>query len=201
MREQMARIHVDRPDKLGRIEILGYTIQRPNARAHDKLAASMRGRSAMTNASKPSWIVRIPTPLWLLGMIGLALLVDWSIQLPAIVRYQPAGILLIVAGLTLSMWARVTFKQNSAEIYPWAEAHSALVTSGPFRFSRNPMYLGIWVIGVGAALVAGTWLMWLVPVSLFVLDNFVIIPFEERSMERTFGDAYRAYRANVRRWI
>ena len=63
------------------------------------------------------------------------------------------------------------------------------------------MYLGLIVIGVGAALLAGTWLMWLVPVVLFVLDNFVIIPYEERSVERALGDAYRAYKARVRRWL
>ena len=155
----------------------------------------------MTDTSKPSWIVRIPTPLWLLGLIVVALLIDWPLQLPAIVQHQPAGIALIVAGFALSAWARLTFRKNSAEIYPWSQAHSAFVTGGPFRFSRNPMYLGLIVIGIGAALVAGTWLMWLVPVLLFVLDNFVIVPFEERSMERTFGESYRAYRARVRRWI
>ena len=107
----------------------------------------------------------------------------------------------IVAGAALSGWARLTFKRVDAEIYPWSPTHSSFVTSGPFRISRNPMYLGILVIGVGAALVAGTWLMWLVPVLLFVLDNFVIIPFEERSMEQTFGDTFRAYRGRVRRCL
>jgi protein-S-isoprenylcysteine O-methyltransferase Ste14 len=155
----------------------------------------------MTDTNKPSLIVRIPTPLWLIGMIVVALLVELPLQLPAIVQHQPAGVALIVLGIALSAWARLTFKAQHAEIFPWSDAHSALVTNGPFRFSRNPMYLGLLVIGVGAALVAGTWLMWLVPVLLFVLDNFVIIPYEERSMERTFGDAYRAYRSRVRRWI
>jgi protein-S-isoprenylcysteine O-methyltransferase Ste14 len=155
----------------------------------------------MTDVTKPSLIVRIPTPLWLIGMIIVALLVDLSLQLPAIVQHRPAGVVLIVVGLALSAWARLTFSKHRAEIFPWSEAHSTLVATGPFRFSRNPMYLGLLVIGVGAALVAGTWLMWLVPVLLFVLDNFVIIPYEERSMERTFGDAYRAYRSRVRRWI
>jgi protein-S-isoprenylcysteine O-methyltransferase Ste14 len=152
-------------------------------------------------ASKPSWVVRIPTPLWLLGLIGAALLIDWPLQLPAIVQQRPVGMVLIVAGLAFSVWARQTFRKQSAEVLPWSETHSALVMSGPFRVSRNPMYLGILVIGVGTALVAGTWLMWLVPVLLFVLDNFVIIPFEERSMEQTFGDAFRAYCARVRRWV
>jgi protein-S-isoprenylcysteine O-methyltransferase Ste14 len=155
----------------------------------------------MTDISKPSLIIRIPTPIWLIGMIVVALLVDLRLQLPAIVQHRPAGVALIVLGIALSAWARLTFKRHNAEIFPWSETHSALVATGPFRFSRNPMYLGLLVIGVGAALVAGTWLMWLVPVLLFVLDNFVIIPYEERSMERTFGDTYCAYRSRVRRWI
>ena len=155
----------------------------------------------MTDAGKPSLIVRIPTPLWLIGLVILALLIDWPLQLPAVVQQQPLGIALIVAGLAFSGWARLTFKRVNAEIMPFSETHSTFVTSGPFRISRNPMYLGIFVVGVGAALVAGAWLMWLVPVLLFVLDNFVIIPFEERSMEQTFGDTFRAYRARVRRWI
>ena len=78
---------------------------------------------------------------------------------------------------------------------------SSLVRSGVYRFTRNPMYLGLVVIALGAALTAGTWLMWLVPIIVFTLDQFVIIPFEERSMERAYGDAYRGYKARVRRWI
>ncbi|HEY7672575.1 MAG TPA: isoprenylcysteine carboxylmethyltransferase family protein [Gammaproteobacteria bacterium] len=150
---------------------------------------------------RPSWIVRIPTPLWLLGLIGAALLIDWPLQLPAILQQRELGIALIVVGLAFSAWARQIFRIENAEIMPSSDTHSSIVTRGPFGFSRNPMYLGILVIAVGAALIAGTWLMWVVPVVLFVLDNFVIIPFEERSMESTFGDAFRAYRARVRRWI
>jgi len=155
----------------------------------------------MSDATKPSWIVRIPTPLWLIGLIVVALCVDVLLQAPALVQHRPTGVVLILAGLAFSAWARLTFSQHRAEIFPSSEAHSTLVASGPFLVSRNPMYLGIFVIGIGAALVAGTWLMWLVPVVLFVLDNFVIIPFEESSMERTFGDAFRAYKVRVRRWI
>jgi protein-S-isoprenylcysteine O-methyltransferase Ste14 len=155
----------------------------------------------MTDPSQPSWIVRIPTPIWLIVLIALALLVDWPLQLPAVVQHQPTGVALVLVGLALSVWAQQTFRRHHAQILPWSDVHSALVESGPFRYSRNPMYLGALGIGVGAALLAGTWLMWLVPVVLFVLQNFVIIPFEEHSMEHTFGDGYRAYRARVRRWL
>src|SRR5690606_1043264 len=134
----------------------------------------------MGATSRAAWIVRIPTPLWLLGLIIVALLVDLSLESQPILRHRPTGIALLIAGLALSASARLTFKRHRAEIYPWSEAHSALVTDGPFRFSRNPMYLGLIIVGVGAALIAGTWAMWLVPAAVFLLDHLVIVPFEER---------------------
>src|SRR5512143_2694483 len=137
-----------------------------------------------TNDAKVPWVVRIPTPIWLIALIVIALVVDLLLQLPAIVQHRPTGIALIVLGFALSAWGRLTFRQQRAEIFPWSRVHNSLVASGPFRFTRNPMYLGMAVIGIGAALVAGTWLMWLVPVVVLALDEFVIIPFEERSMER-----------------
>ena len=155
----------------------------------------------MNDAGKPSWIVRIPTPIWLIALVALALLVDLSLKAPALFQHKPTGIALIVLGGLLSIWGRLAFSRHGAEIIPSSETHSALVASGPFAFTRNPMYLGIVVVAIGAALTAGTWLMWLVPVVIFALDNFVIIPFEERSMEQAHSDAYRAYKTRVRRWL
>jgi protein-S-isoprenylcysteine O-methyltransferase Ste14 len=151
--------------------------------------------------SKPSWIVQIPTPLWLIGLIILALGANVLLKTSAIVQHRPTGAILILVGVAFSVWAAVTFRMHRAQIKPTSDAHSTLVASGPFLVSRNPMYLGTLVTGIGAALVAGTWLMWAVPVVLFVLDNFVIIPFEERSMERTFGATFGAYKNRVRRWV
>jgi protein-S-isoprenylcysteine O-methyltransferase Ste14 len=163
--------------------------------------AGIAARQIMNDTSKPSWIIRIPTPLWLIGLIIVALLIDIPFRFPALAQHRPTGVVLLIAGIALSAWGRLTFRKQGAEILPGSATHSTFVAAGPFRFTRNPMYLGLLVAGIGAALVAGTWLMWLVPVLIFVLDNFVIIPFEERSMESTFGDAYRAYKARVRRWI
>ncbi len=149
--------------------------------------------------SKPSWIVHIPTPLWLILLVLLALGTNVLLQTSAVVRHRPTGVILILVGLALSIWAVVTFRMHRAQINPLSDAHNTVVASGPFLVSRNPMYLGILVQGIGAALVAGTWLMWAVPVVLFALDHFVIIPYEERSMERTFGAAFGAYKQRVRR--
>jgi protein-S-isoprenylcysteine O-methyltransferase Ste14 len=155
----------------------------------------------MTETDKPSWIVHIPTPIWLIALVIVALVADFSLHSPALVQHRPTGIALIVLGIALCTWGLLTFRRERAEVRPSSDVHGTLVARGPFRFTRNPMYLGIVVIGVGAAFVAGTWLMWLVPIAIFALDELVIIPFEERSMERTYGDAYRAYQARVRRWI
>jgi protein-S-isoprenylcysteine O-methyltransferase Ste14 len=151
--------------------------------------------------SKPSWIVQIPTPLWLIGLIILALGVNVLLRTSAVFQHRPIGEILILAGVVFSVWAAVTFRMHRAQIKPTSDAHSTLVASGPFLVSRNPMYLGTLVTGIGAALVAGTWPMWAVPVVVFLLDHFVIIPFEERSMERTFGVTFGAYKNRVRRWV
>jgi protein-S-isoprenylcysteine O-methyltransferase Ste14 len=155
----------------------------------------------MTDSSKPSLIVRIPTPLWLFALVLAALGADTLLHAQPVLKHWPTGVAAIAVGLWVSGWGRLTFRQRGAEVMPSSDTHPALVASGPFRFTRNPMYVGMVVLGIGAALVIGTWLMWLVPVVVFVLDQFVIIPYEESSMERAFGEAYREYRARVRRWL
>ena len=80
------------------------------------------------------------------------------------------------------------------------ERPNQVVDSGPYAFSRNPMYLA-WTVGyVGVALVAGTaWPLMLLPVVLAVTQ--VVVMREERSLERRFGDAYRSYKTSVRRYL
>ena len=155
----------------------------------------------MSEPSKPNLIVRIPTPLWLIGLVLVALGVDRLVDTGIAPRHWPTGVGIIAVGLALSAWGRLTFAAARAEIKPFAVSNPRLVTHGPFRFTRNPMYLGITIIGIGAAVAAGTLWMWAVPIVLFALDHFVIIPFEERNMERQFGAAFRDYCAEVRRWI
>nr|MBA2578847.1 isoprenylcysteine carboxylmethyltransferase family protein [Euzebyaceae bacterium] len=78
---------------------------------------------------------------------------------------------------------------------------TALVAAGPYRFTRNPMYLGLSAGTAGVALITGNpWVLALLVPAVGVADAAFIRP-EERYLERTFGDAYRAYRTRVRRWI
>src|SRR5690606_37471435 len=143
----------------------------------------------------------LPRPLWLGGIIAAALLSGRRRGLAVVLQQLPIGRVVLLGGVLWGAWAISTFRRHRAEILPSSTVHPVFVTSGPFRWSRNPMYLGSLVMAVGAALIVGTWLMWLVPFVLFLLQNFVIIPFEERSMRRTFGEEYDAYCARVRRWL
>jgi len=78
---------------------------------------------------------------------------------------------------------------------------AVLLTNGPFRLSRNPMYLGMVVQYVGLALLFNSlWAIVLLPLALVVV-HFIVIKREERYLEQKFGEEYRAYKARVRRWI
>src|SRR5690606_23124302 len=107
----------------------------------------------MTNPDKPSVIVRIATPIWLIGLIVAALVIGQLLELSPVLQQRTVGIVVFVAGVLWSGWAVLTFRQRRAEIRPSSTVHPAFVTSGPFRWSRNPMYLGSLGIALGAALV------------------------------------------------
>jgi len=105
-------------------------------------------------------------------------------------------------GAALDVWAALCFRAARTTVNPVAiEKASALVTSGPFMFSRNPMYVGLVLILTGVALYDGGASGFLVlPVFILVITAVQIKP-EERMMRAKFGDDYAAYCARVRRWI
>ncbi len=78
---------------------------------------------------------------------------------------------------------------------------TALVTTGPFRFSRSPMYLGVTCLLLGIALLVGTLPLFLAPVAFALTMNASYIPREERNLERQFGQEYMDYKNRVRRWL
>jgi protein-S-isoprenylcysteine O-methyltransferase Ste14 len=111
-----------------------------------------------------------------------------------------AGAACMLAALSLSIWAVATFHRIGTTPNP-AGGSTALAFEGPYRFSRNPMYLGLTLVQVGLALAADTlWPLLLLPVFVLIIRRAVIGP-EERYLEGKFGEPYRAYKARVRRWI
>lgn len=158
----------------------------------------------MTNSQpSPSLILRIPPPIWGLAMLIAAFIAHRSSDPFSILifRSTPLGVLFAVGGLALASWGRSIFAAEGTEILPASPSNKKLVISGPFRFSRNPMYLGLVLLTLGIAFYAGTPPFYAVPVLLFLLCNFVFIPFEEAKMQRQFNEQYTDYRSKVRRWV
>ena len=114
--------------------------------------------------------------------------------------WNPFGAVPALAGFALAAWAAYAFHMHQTTVHPFRQA-SALVTSGPFAFSRNPIYLGMALVLVGVAVALGTASPFLmVPVFMLVL-NRAIIAGEERMLAETFGTEYEAWRGRVRRWL
>jgi protein-S-isoprenylcysteine O-methyltransferase Ste14 len=119
---------------------------------------------------------------------------------PTILSVPVLGGLLVSLGFLVMMWVRILFTSCKTTLFV-GRPSSQLVRDGPFRFSRNPMYVGVVVSLVGLALWVGTWPLYLtVPVTVLIL-NSVHIPREERLLREVFGEQYRVYSTEVRRWL
>ncbi len=151
----------------------------------------------------PAWYLKIPPPIWMFAMLLAAYAVQRSFAWAQLVylRSLPLAIVLTVAGIFLAVWGRTTFAAAGTEVIPTSVSNKILVTHGPFRFTRNPMYSGLVLASAGIALFFGTLPFLIVPVLLFLICNFVFIPFEEAKMQRQFNNQYTDYRRRVRRWI
>jgi protein-S-isoprenylcysteine O-methyltransferase Ste14 len=99
------------------------------------------------------------------------------------------------------IWAIMEFRRQSTQLSVNSDTNDKLVTNGPFRFTRNPMYLGLIILSLGVAVASGTLPIFAVPVLVFATVNWFHIPFEEAKMHRQFGVAFDDYVRRVRRWI
>jgi protein-S-isoprenylcysteine O-methyltransferase Ste14 len=146
-------------------------------------------------------VVTHPPLIYLAGLLlGLAFEYFWPMPiLPSPEQYF-AGALLILLGLVGAGPAARAFLKAGTGL-PTDRATTVLVTSGPYRFSRNPIYLGLTLAYLGvAAAVDSLWIVGMLAAILPVMHYGVILR-EERYLERKFGEEYRRFCARVRRWI
>jgi protein-S-isoprenylcysteine O-methyltransferase Ste14 len=146
--------------------------------------------------------VRIPPPLiYIAGfLVGVALEVAFPIAALPLALALAAALVGIVIWLALDGAAMLHFQRARTSMVPMRPS-TALVTSGPYRFTRNPMYLGMAVLYAALALALGViWALAVLPLVILALDRLVIAR-EEPYLERKFGDQYRQYRGRVRRWL
>lgn len=136
-------------------------------------------------------------PVWLAGGIGLAYGQAMLLPLP---RFPVSGGFLVGLGLGLMLLAVIEFSRARTTVVPH-EMPSALVTTGVYRHSRNPIYLGDALVLTGLCLIWGAWpSLVLVPVFVAVMTHRFILP-EEARLRSRFGPAFEAWAARVRRWV
>jgi len=163
--------------------------------------------------------VWIPPPLFYAMAIVLGLLFDGVHSLPIVATVVGSGIsrvsssridlgriVLVVAWLLVAAWLYLTstafrlFRRRHTSVLP-IRPSTTLVVAGPYRFTRNPMYLGLALLTIALSLFLNTWwpIILLVP-TLVAVQRFVIAR-EERYLRRRFGAEYDAYASHVRRWF
>jgi len=134
----------------------------------------------------------------LIAMVCLHYLLPGAQLFGSPIRYL--GALPVVAGLGFMLWAAFLFRRAGTTIKPFQES-SALIVTGPYRVSRNPIYLAMVIILLGVGILLGSAVPF-VAIPLFaVLIARRVIRWEEFALKRTFGQAYRDYGTKVRRWL
>jgi protein-S-isoprenylcysteine O-methyltransferase Ste14 len=153
----------------------------------------------MTRSDSPG--VWFPPPLWyaLAVLIGALLERRWPLPIAAGPLITTAGVF-VIGSIALAFVSMYRFRRSNTSIVPIRPA-GALVLSGPYQYTRNPMYVSLALLTIGSALFLGTWwpIVLLVP-TLTIVQLFVILP-EERYLRRRFGSEYEAYTRRVRRWL
>jgi protein-S-isoprenylcysteine O-methyltransferase Ste14 len=137
-----------------------------------------------------------------LGLAYLGTMVDWLLGVSKFTfpLAKEVALLLLGVGFLVRVWATVYFYEHKMRVIS-LKPQTTLITSGPYRFSRNPLYLGGNVfIFFGAALFLGSpTALFATALHLLMMDRF--IRREEEQLEREFGEMWRSYKKRVRRWI
>ncbi|PYQ61584.1 MAG: isoprenylcysteine carboxylmethyltransferase family protein, partial [Acidobacteria bacterium] len=138
--------------------------------------------------------VAVPPPLLYAVPLAVGLLLHRARPIALMPRGAavPLGVLLVVLSLALLASAMISFRRARTSPVP-IKPSSAIVETGPYRFTRNPMYVGLAALYLGVTLwVDSLWPILFLPIALFMIQRFVIAR-EERYLEAKFGDQYRGY--------
>ena len=147
--------------------------------------------------------VRLKPPMVFFPMALLGLGLKWVVPLPApfaaVVRF-PAGAVMVFVGLVLHVATMAPFRRTGQNPLPGNPAPE-LILEGPYRFSRNPMYLSVtlWLFGLSLS-VDDLWIALAASTSLLIVHFTSVLP-EEAYLQQRFGDAYLAYKSRVRRYL
>jgi protein-S-isoprenylcysteine O-methyltransferase Ste14 len=156
----------------------------------------------MNDTADTAQVIIRPPLAWGLAVIA-GLVLNWLVPLPFLPADLPAGWLgagVFIIALALFAWAIVTMTRAGSNV-PHGLPTTTIVDSGPYRFTRNPIYLGMFLGLIGLAIAFDNpWLLlMLAPFALVI--RYGVVAREEAYLERKFGNVYRGYRSRVRRWV
>jgi len=153
------------------------------------------------SADTAAVIIRPPLALLLAIIAGVAL--NWLIALPFLPPNLPAvwvGGAAFALGLALVVWAITTMTKAGSNV-PTNRPTTTIVETGPYGITRNPIYLGMFLGLIGLAIALDNLWLLLMLVLFALVIRYGVVAREEAYLERKFADAYRGYRARVRRWL
>lgn len=110
------------------------------------------------------------------------------------------ALIFVFSGIVIGFWVKEIIRNHKTTLNPYGKP-TTLITSGPFKFSRNPMYASYLLVALGFAIYSGTWIGFIGPVLYFLYLNFRIIPTEEQKLKEAFSTDYEIYFKKVRRWL
>ena len=141
--------------------------------------------------------------IWAVGAITSALIHFFVTQAPMMSTYRVSlvcGIVLVILAPTLAISAVVTFKKAGTNVNP-AEPALTIARGGPYRFTRNPMYLALCLLQVALGFFLDDWITLMFVVPLFLMLHYGVVLREERYLTAKFGEPYLELKRGVRRWI
>jgi protein-S-isoprenylcysteine O-methyltransferase Ste14 len=159
---------------------------------------------AQTESAERGADVRFPPPLVWLAALVVGLVIDRFVRAAPFPIARAAGLIigaiLMAIGAALAVSARLHFKRTGQSVRPWDPTPS-LIFEGPYRFTRNPMYVGLTLFQIGLGLMLNSiWASALAVLALATVHFIAVLP-EERYLSRKFGDSYRDYLGRVRRYL
>lgn len=145
---------------------------------------------------------KLTPDIYLIGSIALSIFFDSILPICEFFpgAYAWVGILLIAAGAMLVYVTNFVLLKKKTSTRPYGRP-TVLITTGPFKWSRNPIYVGMTVVLIGIATVLGSVSAFIFPIIFAVLVHRRVIPVEERYLQKRFGEAYLTYKTRVKRWI
>jgi protein-S-isoprenylcysteine O-methyltransferase Ste14 len=147
-------------------------------------------------------VINIIPPVYL--FLAIAIMVFLHFLLPGskvlALPWNLLGVIPLALGIAINLIADKSFKKHETTVKP-LEDSTALITTGVFRLTRHPMYLGFVLILSGIAVLMGSFTPYVVVLVFAIFMDTVFIKYEEKKLEETFGDAWLEYKQEVRRWV